>query len=108
MAGEHSLSGLFNNPVTWVGLGLASCFIAHSLMGPLGLTPIASGIDSWITSNIGSLSPAFADVAGAISGGAAPSGEILSSVSPDAFANCVAAGGPTHYHGDDVFACVPS
>ena len=108
MAGEHSLTSIFNSPVTWVGVGLLSCFVAHSLMGPLGLTPLASAIDSWITANIGSLSPMFTDVAGHISGGAIPSGEILSNVNPDAFSSCVAGGGATHPHGGGVFACVPS
>jgi hypothetical protein len=101
MAGDHSFASL-SNPFTFAAMAVIGCTVGHALMVPLGGFELSSNVGTWLADNVFSLPDMF----GVAAEGAAHSGEILSSINPDSFAQCVSAGGAVHPHGADVMACV--
>lgn len=95
MAGEHSFLSL-TKPFEFAAMALVGCTVGHILMYPLGLYEMTAHAGTWIT---GLFNPAA-------EGAAHAAGEILSSVDPTAFADCVAGGGITHPHGGSEMACI--
>ena len=108
MANSQSISGLFDSPLPWVAIALVGGVVAFSMMYPAAATSVGSAIDSFLASQLNSLSSAFGIEAGTSPQSAFHSNEILSNVDPEGFEACVLAEGTTHAHANGVVACQPA